>query len=702
MFRSILFLLIPLFLIAQDYAWPIKASRSLSATFCEYRSGHLHAGIDIKTWGEMEVPCLAIADGYIERILVGYHGYGRGLILRTHDDRVAVYGHLELFTADLESVVDSIQNADQKYWLRHRFAPDAYPVRKGQVIGFSGTSGTEHPHLHFEIHDTNGVVLNPQLFYSGIKDTRPPVLDEFLLLPASDSTRIDHSLFPSILDAGSTELSYLSGPTKLAFNGHDKADGTYNKYNIYSADLYLNDSLLFRREFDQFAGRLGDEIDEFYPGPRGKRRWRFMSLYHTDSSLATLMPNPEQSGVFQVTGLSRLRLRLADVDGNETWGEMMLAPRADDQWQLVSPDDGTLIIQRRYAPGDFQVFQFYSGANQFIPVLETRYGMDLTRWSLTPGDHESGIRALGTNGAVRWVLPPATQSWPELEASWRGHGSDYILQIRSDGPHVFPLQAKLVSPTASVSTELVAISDNAVESRHLDLETMALSHLLILDRGHGKIDTLKLEPFSIVGPGQSITKALELEGLKATVVNHGDRPGYFKADTAFHMHGKERLNGWQFQLLGDSLKVRHSMDLSEPDTTTGIFTPGKKRSLKRLSVPRNPTGIHFSSGSGRFFIFKDDEAPRLTLKSTARKSYRPGQRIVFILMDNTGTIPHPHRNLEATLDDDIFFPDYNPLRKEISFHVPQGLGAGVHHFRLSCHDQSGNLMDEVFSFRVRP
>ena len=165
MFRIILStLLVSSLLWGQNYRWPIRASQSLSATFSEYRSGHLHAGVDIKTWGEMEVPCLAISDGYIERIVIGYNGYGKGLWLRLADGNVAVYGHLEQFNSAIESLIRSEQLQRDQYSLRLKFAPYEYPVKAGEVIAYSGTSGTEHPHLHFEIRDTLRHVHNPNCF----------------------------------------------------------------------------------------------------------------------------------------------------------------------------------------------------------------------------------------------------------------------------------------------------------------------------------------------------------------------------------------------------------------------------------------------------------------------------------------------------------------------------------------------------------
>jgi hypothetical protein len=40
--------------------WPLGITINLTSSFGEYRSGHLHAGLDIKTHGKEGVPCRAV------------------------------------------------------------------------------------------------------------------------------------------------------------------------------------------------------------------------------------------------------------------------------------------------------------------------------------------------------------------------------------------------------------------------------------------------------------------------------------------------------------------------------------------------------------------------------------------------------------------------------------------------------------------
>ncbi len=92
-----------------EYLWPTDASTLMSSSFCEYRDGHYHSAIDVKTWVREGYKCFAIADGKIERIRVSPFGYGKVLYLRLKDGNMAVYAHLQKFNSKIEKAVHQQQ-----------------------------------------------------------------------------------------------------------------------------------------------------------------------------------------------------------------------------------------------------------------------------------------------------------------------------------------------------------------------------------------------------------------------------------------------------------------------------------------------------------------------------------------------------------------------------------------------------------------
>ena len=140
----------------EEYIYPIRDVEGLySANFGEMRPGHFHAGIDIKTDGAEGKPLVAVADGYVSRVSLGAYGYGRAVYLTLHNGTTAVYGHLQRFRKDIEERVREERHARRSNSVNLWFGPDTWPVKQGDVVGYSGNSGSSMgPHLHYELRDS--------------------------------------------------------------------------------------------------------------------------------------------------------------------------------------------------------------------------------------------------------------------------------------------------------------------------------------------------------------------------------------------------------------------------------------------------------------------------------------------------------------------------------------------------------------------
>ena len=138
----------------QDYTWPTRTGKQLSSNFGEFRGNHFHMGIDIRTYGSVGHPMYAVNDGYIYRISTNFSGYGKALYLKTNDSKIAVYGHLNRFSKPISDRLFELQNDKQSYFVNKYFSQDEYPVKRGDIIGYSGNSGgSMGPHVHFEFRN---------------------------------------------------------------------------------------------------------------------------------------------------------------------------------------------------------------------------------------------------------------------------------------------------------------------------------------------------------------------------------------------------------------------------------------------------------------------------------------------------------------------------------------------------------------------
>lgn len=216
---SVIFYLV--LLVPASAQLPVDIPIFYSANYGELRPNHFHAGIDIKTEGVTGKRILTIDDGYVSRISVSPTGYGRAIYIQHPDGTTSVYGHLENYTPVIEAYVREQQYAKKAFKVELYPAKDKFPVKQGELIGYSGNSGgSAGPHLHFEIRNSAQVPLNPIL-----KGT----------IPAKDT------IAPRAVKLYWVDLDY-AGPVPV-HNIRQKVavvnNGT-NKYTIQGGTLKIN------------------------------------------------------------------------------------------------------------------------------------------------------------------------------------------------------------------------------------------------------------------------------------------------------------------------------------------------------------------------------------------------------------------------------------------------------------------------------
>jgi hypothetical protein len=240
--------------------WPARTEPGLTSSFGEYREGHIHAGIDVKTWGRVGVPLVAVADGSIRRVRTSPWGYGKALYLELASGETAVYGHMDRFTSEIEEEIHRNQQEEGRYTVDLWFPAGRRPVRGGEVVGYSGETGTDAPHLHFELRDPQNRPLNPLNHGIVVKDTIPPVIQAIVLRPIGGLARLDGGVLARDFIAQSRgrgryslrERPQVEGAVAVGLVGYDLMDGVWNRYSPYRMVLEVDGRTVFETRYDFF------------------------------------------------------------------------------------------------------------------------------------------------------------------------------------------------------------------------------------------------------------------------------------------------------------------------------------------------------------------------------------------------------------------------------------------------------------------
>ena len=255
---SLLLLFFPL--LSQEYIWPTNTGKHLSSNFGEFRTTGYHLGVDMKTKGTEGHPIYAVSDGYVSRVVTNYSGFGKALYLTMEDGKTAVYAHLSKFSDKLEKRLKEEQEKSQSYLTNFYLTPNEFPFAQNDIIAYSGNSGFSFgPHLHFEIRDEKGMILNPLTNGLDQPDRLAPIVEEISLAPLNKESWVNGNQLPQnfpVFRDKKGEYHFADtintyGKIGLAVKTYDKREGAKNKYQPHRIEVFLNGQLYHSLEFEK-------------------------------------------------------------------------------------------------------------------------------------------------------------------------------------------------------------------------------------------------------------------------------------------------------------------------------------------------------------------------------------------------------------------------------------------------------------------
>jgi len=725
--KTILFYLalFPLSVFPQAYLWPTNASDYLSSSFCEFREGHYHSAIDIKTWNTEGYPCYAVADGFIKRIRVSPFGYGKVLYLQLEDGNTAVYAHLQRFNEAIDKQVREIQFRNKKYRLNWR--PKNLKIKKGDIIAYTGRTGIGVPHLHFEIRNKNDKPVNPLVYYSRIKDTIRPKLLELAVIPLTQTATINGSFSPitfpvTYIKNGIYVLEeplYTFGKVGLAISGYDQADDINNKYGFHRTDLQVSGQKIFEIEYDELDFSTTEHIySEIYYPYWVEKKQVFQKLYlEAFNPLSFYNRSLSTDGSMEVfeTPLP-FNITVSDFKNNHSIIRGELLPAKKYSIEVLKAVKNNSWAYVKFLTPQIRDLKFYTGNNnrtwtaaKYFEILEGKIA-----------NPENGVWA-------RVALKDSLSLYMKIEVNKIINRSIYfgmpvISPEKLYQPYVLGEKLIVDIPDLNPNTQISLLHDQAKLGTSFPegaSRQVTIPGRLIL----GKPTTLMISSdtvntplvnlnFDALYPNKNTTSswfdsALVIQSFEGSVMDTTlITVEILDIDTVLNKFPKAskifKISPENFPIF-NALSIKIQADSIPTWGHWSVFKTNGKDKISYLSSTIDSGTLHFTtktSSLGKFVIAADTIPPEVSIiKPITGRTYKKSPEIQIITKDLISGIGD-EGDISLVLDGNYVLPEWDPEDDLLIGILENDLSVGNHVLTVSISDCLGNTTRKAVYFKI--
>ncbi len=692
---------------------PLAGSICPTSSFGSWRPGHLHAGLDLSTFGRTGIPVVAVDSCWLWRIRIWNGGYGKALYLRLPNGMVAVYGHLSRFIPEIEATVEAEQDSLCKHEIELYFEPWRFRFAPGDTVAYSGDTGSGPPHLHFELRSdvSSRLRINPLDGYLDLRESHRPRIASILLEPLGPTSSINGNYKPIEFDMeGICDTVRISGGFGLAVDAYD----TTLCERLVGIDSYrveIDGNPIWSFNLDFFPSPKAHFVDAIYEVFAGKRFVRLYAEPGLDLEGFACYSQTISSDFDLLPGHHRLVIRALDAWGNADSAEIDLQCGMSPvilAYRLARDTLGTAaVIQARYATS------IRLGFAQGLDQSMASGSGPKKAWQWLDKD-------LAREGLQRVVLPVSSPAEVACRITGIGgiscEGVLSTLPRSSDDMCKVDFEAHQSWIEATASCDVAPLSLPVMVWSHCDTAVNTLLQPIGRGRFRGIIplsscDTL-LQPSVEFDYTDGSIKVSET--LRILAVLPGGTTWFSDDGILLALHSSEANPLRFFKVSSDSSEPyrgfagRGLLIEFEP---RNVFFPDRLGIDLNLRLPVSNSGVFALRGSRPAFlacldeqgschltlttlvpvaILKDVEPPSIRWKGGIE--VRDSDRRVFIkaiARDEGSGIDAG--SIKASIDNECAVVSYDPDNGTVEIRSRKRLRYGDHRIRLEARDRVGNL-----------